>query len=205
MELQIVRGVDDADAPASLARRRAEEADGAAHVVDRDHGAQVSGLVRHALEHEQVAVGPGSDPSCHGVRGIDGKRFSSTHCGRRRIGMAQHESRDPVGESRLADAFQSADQPGMVDAPAAVGVEQGQLGVAMAEPGGGLARMGRLCRFALVGLRAAHVPRSSSSSGASAGCRRLFTTDQIALETTALSTDASIKMQRWFSRPASSR
>ena len=42
--VQLVGRIHDADAPAPLARGRAEEADGAAHVVDRDLGAQLAAV-----------------------------------------------------------------------------------------------------------------------------------------------------------------
>ena len=43
--LQVVDGIDDGDAPAALARGRAEERDGAAHVFDADVGVELAGLL----------------------------------------------------------------------------------------------------------------------------------------------------------------
>ena len=63
---------------------------------------------------------------------------------RRRVGIGQHEARHPVSERRLADAVRPADQPGVRDAAAAIGIEQRLLGLGMAEQHGGLARMRRL-------------------------------------------------------------
>ena len=55
--------------------------------------------------------------------------------------MRQHEARHAVGQCRLADTLGPADQPGMRNAPAAIGIEQGGLRLAMPEQLGGLARM----------------------------------------------------------------
>src|SRR6185312_3878424 len=55
--------------------------------------------------------------------------------------MGQHEARHAIGERRLADALLSPDQPGMGNAPAAIGIEQCRLRLAMPEQDGGLARM----------------------------------------------------------------
>src|SRR5690349_18744042 len=95
--------------------------------------------------------------------------------------MGEHEARHPVGERRLADAGRPADQPGVVDAAAAVGFEQCLLGVGVAEEDGGLARMWRL--EIVVGIRVgivgAHDATSSSAIGAVAGSSRSLTTFQI--------------------------
>ena len=40
------------------------------------------------------------------------------------IAMGKHEPRHPVGQRRLADALRAADQPGVRNAPAAIGVQQ---------------------------------------------------------------------------------
>ena len=52
---------------------------------------------------------------------------------RRRIGMREHKARKAVGQCRLADPGEAADQPGMRDAAAAIGVEHRRFGVGMPE------------------------------------------------------------------------
>ena len=76
-------------------------------------------------------------------------------CGASGIAMREHEPRHPIGQRRLADALRAADQPGMRNTPAAIGVQQRRLGLAMPEQRGGLARMrdGDL-RFDLTGAHA---------------------------------------------------
>ena len=76
-----------------------------------------------------------------GWSGRHGQRLRLLHRRRRRIGMRQHEPRHAIGQRRLADAGLAADQPGVRDAAAAIGVEQRLLGLGMAEQRGGLARM----------------------------------------------------------------
>ena len=69
--------------------------------------------------------------------------------------MGEHEPRHPIGQRRLADTLRPADQPGMRNAPAAIGVQQGHLGIAMAEQRRGFARMhSRDLRFDLTGAHA---------------------------------------------------
>ena len=68
--------------------------------------------------------------------------------------MREHEARHAIGQRRLADALRAADQPGMRNAPAAIGIEQRRLGLAMAEQIGRFARMPD--RRFLLGLARAH-------------------------------------------------
>ena len=58
----------------------------------------------------------------------------------------------------------AADQPGVRNAPAAIGIQQRHLGIAMAEPGGGLARMRR--RDVLLDLTGAHAGLATLSTSA---------------------------------------
>ncbi len=58
-------------------------------------------------------------------------------------GMGEDEAGEAIGERRLADALRSADQPGMVHARPAIGVEQLPLRIPVADEDGALARMRR--------------------------------------------------------------
>src|SRR5258708_34501339 len=69
--------------------------------------------------------------------------------------MAEHKARHPIGQRRLADALRAADQPGVRNPPAAIGVQQRRLGLAMAGKRAGLARMRHAdLRFDLTGAHA---------------------------------------------------
>src|SRR5579871_170993 len=83
----------------------------------------------------------GRDLARHGVIGIDLERGRTLHVLAQRITMGQHKARHAIGERGLADALRAADQPGMCDASAAVGVEQRRFRLMMPEQRGGLARM----------------------------------------------------------------
>jgi len=132
--LQIVDRVDNGDAPAALARGRAEERHRAAHVVDANYGVKLAGLlVDRAFEHEKIALCLRGDAAGDRVVGIDRERCCLLHHGRLRIRMSQHEPRQAVSQGRLADAGRPADQPGMRDAPALITVEQRLLGLGMGE------------------------------------------------------------------------
>src|SRR5262249_10773447 len=115
----------------------------------------------------------------------------------------QHETRHAVGEGRLADAGGTADQPGMWDAAAAIGLEQRLLGLGVAEECGVLARMWRL--DLVVGVGVAHDIASSSAIGAVAGSRRSLTPFQIFSAAACRSMLASIRTQRFGSVNASMR
>src|SRR5262245_18305827 len=119
--------------------------------------------------------------------------------------MGEHETRHPVGQRRLADAGRSADQPGVGDAAAAIGLEQGVLGLRVAEQDGGFARMRRLEVVIVfrVDLAGAHEATSSIASGAVPGSSRSLTTFQIFSATAARSAVASISTQRSGSLNAS--
>ena len=54
---------------------------------------------------------------------IDGKRRRALHRARQRITVSQHKARHAIGQCRLADTCRAADQPGMGNATAAVGIE----------------------------------------------------------------------------------
>ena len=86
---------------------------------------------------------------------IDPQRLGTRRIGAERIAMREHEPRHPIGQRRLADAGRPPDQPGMRNPPAAIGIQQSQLGVAMPEQRGRLARMNRrYLRFDLTGAHA---------------------------------------------------
>ena len=63
----------------------------------------------------------------------DARAMSRSAPRRRRIGMREHEARHAIGERRLADAGRAADQPGVRDAAAFIGIEQRLFGLGVAE------------------------------------------------------------------------
>jgi hypothetical protein len=71
---------------------------------------------------------------------INRKGCRFLHRRRVRIGMHEHESREAEGECRLADPGRPADQPGMRDATALVGIKQGAFSLFMTEQSRGFAR-----------------------------------------------------------------
>ena len=78
-------------------------------------------------------MGPRRDLVRHRVGWIDPERLRALNQGQKRIAIREHEARHAVGQCRLANALRAADQPGMRDSPAAIGVQQGRLGLAMPE------------------------------------------------------------------------
>src|SRR5712691_32121 len=118
--------------------------------------------------------------------------------------MREREARHAIGERRLADAGLAADQPGVRDSAAAVGLEQRPLGLRVAEQNMRVARMRNVVFVLARAIRRAHVAASSIISGASAGCSRALTTAQMASATASGCGKASISAQRAGSRAASS-
>jgi hypothetical protein len=110
-------------------------------LVHGDHGSQYALVVEAAFQRQQAAMGAGRDMARHRIGWIDLKRRRALHVGSKRIAMREHEARHPIGQRRLADALRAADQPGMRNTSAAVGIEQCLLGLAMPEQRGGFARM----------------------------------------------------------------
>ena len=154
--VHVVGGIDDGDAPAGLAAGIAVEGDGAADLVDGERAlVAVGALVERPLQHQQVGMRPPHHLAEGGMvcrqRQVGGRR----HRPARRIGMGEQEAGEAIGERRLADALGAADQPGMVHAAAAIGVEQRALGRRVAEPLGPLLRR----RPALDGVEARHLLR----------------------------------------------
>ena len=89
-----------------------------------------------------------------GIIRIERKRLGALHRRRHGVGIREHEAGHAIGQRRLADALRTADQPGMRNAPAAIGIEQCHLGLAMAEQIGRFAGMPD--RHFLLGLARAH-------------------------------------------------
>ena len=118
----------------------------AADVLDAGHGEELAGLlVDDAPQHQKIAVRLAGDAPRHRMVGRHGKRRRVLHRGRGRIGIGQHEARHAIGQRRLADALLAADQPGVRNAAAAIGVKQ-----ASARP-----RHGRTARASARGRRIA--------------------------------------------------
>ena len=89
--------------------------------------------------------------------------------------MGEHEARHAIGQRRLADAGRPADQPGMRQAPAAIGLEQRPLGLGVAEQYGGLRAVTAARRSSSASAAAAlTMPRPRASTGAVAGSSRLL-------------------------------
>src|ERR1700712_2421509 len=108
----------------------------------------------------------------------------------RRMGVAmrENEARHPISQRCLADALRTADQPGMRNASAAVGVQQAHLGIAVAGQRCGLARMARrYLRFEPAGAHA-----NFAVLGIAAGNNRSRTTAQIRAATASTAASASI-------------
>src|SRR6185312_14730823 len=114
LALEIIDYVDDGDAPAALACGRAEKGNSAPHILDTDCGEELARFfVDHALKYQEIVLRLRGDAPRHRMFGIDGERSRRLHLGALRIGMSEHESRQPVGKRRLADAGRAPDQPGM--------------------------------------------------------------------------------------------
>ena len=135
--VEFLRPVDDGDAPAALGRGEAHEAADAADVVHRDLGAHALALfVVGELDGVEVGVRAGGDAAEGRVgwdqcQGIVGGRAGEQAAG------------EAVGQRGLADAVGAGDQPGVVHAPGAHGVEQRRLGGFVAEEERVCARVGR--------------------------------------------------------------
>src|SRR5665647_41771 len=114
------------------------------------------------------------------------------HIGAKRVAMREHEPRHPVGQRRLADAGRPPDQPGMRNPPAAIGIQQSQLGIAMPEQRGGLARMNR--RYLGFDLAGAHAELATLP--ALAAKKRSRKAAHMLAATTLGSAVASISTQR---------
>ena len=96
----------------------------------------------------------GGDLTRDGIVRIKRQRLGALHRRRHRFGIREHEAGHAIGQRRLADALRTADQPGMRNAPTAIGIEQGHLGLAVTEQIGRFA--GMLHRHFLLGLACAH-------------------------------------------------
>ncbi len=188
--IELVDGVDDADAPAFGCRGRAKERDRLARLVHRDHGAHHAAIIGGSLQRQQAAMRAGRHLPRNGVVRIDRKVFGVLHGGCQRLGMGEHEARHAIGQRCLADPLRPADQPGMWNAPAAIGRKQRGLGLTMAEQPGCLARM-RNGGFAL-GLTRAH----AEMTDAGVGSRRSRNAVQTRPATVSGSELASISTQR---------
>ena len=212
--VQFIDGVDDRDPPAALPGGRSEERDRSAHVVDLDVLAQLAGFfVDRALENQQIALCLGGDAPGDWMLGVKLERGRGAHRRRARIRMGEDKACHPIGKRRLADAGSAADQPGMRQAPAAIGREQRLLRLGVTVEHGGFARV-RRCGIPVrpaagprvnVGLVDAHVAMLSNAIGAVAGSSRSWTTFQMRSATAGRGSVASINTQRCGSPSAIAR
>src|SRR3974377_646743 len=95
---------------------------------------------------------------------VDRERLRALNTVGQPVAMAQDETSHAIGKGCLADALRAPDQPGVRDAPALVGIEQGALGLAMPKQLGSLARMWR-AELGL-GLLRAHARLAKFAAGA---------------------------------------
>ena len=115
--------------------------------------------------------------------------------------MAQHKSRHAIGQCRLADALRAADQPGVRNPAALVGIEQRGLFLPVPKQHGRFARMGR--GNLGLGLTWAHAVVARLSAGAAK--KRSRSAVQTLAATALASPLASIRTQRCGSVAAISR
>src|SRR5579864_2076050 len=133
----------------------------------------------------------GRDTAGNGIGGIDIQAVGALHGGRKRIAMGENETGHAVGKRGLADSLRAADQPGMRNASAAIGIEQCRLGIAMTKQVGGLPRVRN--RHLHLGL-AAHA--GAAVLPVLVVKKRSRKADQIFIATFAGSSVASISTQR---------
>ena len=201
--IELIHRIDDGDPPSPLPGGRAEKRNRAVDVLDSDLLAHDALVVRRALKNEEVGMRPRRNASRDRMRGIDGKRRRCLHLRRRRIGMRQGETGEPISERRLADAFRPDEQKGVRNPSAAIRGKERGLGERVAGQPVGHARMrclGRLARG-----RAHEARFFSKTKGAMAGSRREFTVAQMRLATSSLVALASTITQRSGSDAASVR
>src|SRR5579864_9472361 len=141
IRIEFIDGIDNADPPALNRGGRTEEADGFSRLVHSDDRSHRTLFVGGALKDEETAMGAGRDAATDRMRRIDHEIRRTLNVCRQRIGVAQHEARHPISERSLADALRSADQPGVRNATAPVGIEQRCLRFVMTEQLKVLARM----------------------------------------------------------------
>ncbi len=113
--------------------------------------------------------------------------------------MREHETRQPIGQRCLADAGRAADQPGVRNAAAFVGIEQRALGLVMSEQRAGFARAQNVD----VGLVVAHGAVVAVARRSGVGCRRCSMALQIRSATTSRGARPSMVTQRLGSLSAS--
>ena len=214
---ELVGAVDQADPPAPLACRRAEEAHDAPDLVDRDDGAQRPGIAGHALQHEEIGMGIAGDAPHRRVRGIErergggldrggragpdgrarsapsGRRASPCRCRLRRR-SARHAESGRCGSSKGTPARPPDGRTGRWS-PAAAG-RPGSVSVSLSRCAD--VPLGPLVR------RPAH-NSSSTERGADSGARRFFTCIQMSAATWSLVRLALISTQRCGSSLAMSR
>src|SRR5690242_8012152 len=132
---------------------------------------------------------------------LDRQRLGTLHGRRQWISMAQYKSRHAVSQGRLADALCAADQPGMRNPAALVGIEQRGLFLPMPKQHGRLARMGS--GNLRLDLTWAHAVVARLWAGAAK--KRSRSAVQTLAATAAASPLASIRTQRCGSVAAISR
>src|SRR6202012_3540518 len=76
--IKLINGVDDTDPPAVDRRSRAEERNGLARFVDRDHGPHHALVIERALEREQTAMRARRDLTRNRIGWLDLKRLGRT-------------------------------------------------------------------------------------------------------------------------------
>ncbi len=204
VEVEVLRAVDDADAPAALPGRGPEEAD----CLAGELAGMTVGMVFFSAFHCRRSTKRlvcDCAPRCARAAGASAGTARLCACctsASAWIGMGEHEARRAVGEGRLADPFRPAQDPGVGKAPALVGVQEGGLGCILAEERRRLAGMRRR-------RRAGRLPACRRSAAISAALpprrRARITTAQIASATAPSLPLASIDAQRSGSAAAIAR
>ena len=137
VRVHVVGRIDDGDRASPLRPPvEPKKRDGAPDLVDRELGP-----VALALRRPTAAAGRGGSgarrPATLRNAGWSSATARSVAAGTAGVagsGWAKSEAGEAVGERRLADALRPAEQPGVVHAAGAIGVEQRLLGAGVAEP-----------------------------------------------------------------------
>jgi hypothetical protein len=123
IRIEFIDRIDNTDSPALDGGGGAKEGDGFPRLINGNDGSHHALLVRRALKDEKTAMGSGRDVAGDRLGRIDVEVHGALNVWDRRIAMAEHKARHPIGERGLADALRSSDQPGMRDAAASVRLE----------------------------------------------------------------------------------
>ena len=143
--VHLVGAIDDCHMPAPAPSALAEEPGRAADFFHGDNGFQFLGfLVCRAAQQQKIHMAePGDLPE--GGIGLIHLQARYAHCFRRfRVAVFQDEARHAVGKRCFADALRPRQQPGVMHAPAHIGIEKSSLGFFLADQLACFARRGKI-------------------------------------------------------------